>query len=247
MPASSERASAVSVTMATTLRRPPQGHWSTSSATRGAGGRPRGAGARVTLCSRVAAAARSGHRRLRRVGGHEGTQRLTVLAGRAKDPAVADEMAARGRDDADEAAQERDGLHDEVGAPVGPRPLELVGDAPVVGPREALLRERGPRAVPAQPFERGAIVGGEDDGRLQREAFAPRAGPLDAGDGRSCLCLEEDLTEDEVAKRRKVAEEQKAEYEKKARARLQQAKEELELRERGTIDLSRQNDTQTSP
>jgi hypothetical protein len=48
-------------------------------------------------------------------------------------------------------------------APVGPRALELVRDAPVGGPREALLRERRSRPVPAQPFERGAIVRSDDD------------------------------------------------------------------------------------
>jgi hypothetical protein len=75
-----------------------------------------------------------------------------------------------------------------VGAPVGPRALELVGDAPVGGPREALLRERGPRAVPTQPFERGAIVRSDNDARVQRQTFAPRAEPLDAADGRTSLC-----------------------------------------------------------
>jgi len=89
------------------------------------------------------------------------------------------------RDDADEPAQEGDGLNDEVGAAVGPR--SLVGDAPIGGPREALLRERGACAVAAQPFERGAIVRGDDDARVQREAFAPRAEPLDAANGRTIL------------------------------------------------------------
>jgi hypothetical protein len=99
-------------------------------------------------------------------------------------------MPARRRDDADEAAQEREGLHDEVGAAVGPRALELVRDAPVGGPREALLRECGPRRVPAQPFERGAIVRSDDEARVQRSrrtGDAPRAEPLDAADGCTCL------------------------------------------------------------
>jgi hypothetical protein len=55
----------------------------------------------------------------------------------------------------------------EMSAHVGPRWLELVRDASVGGPREALLRERGPRAVPAQPLERGAIVRGDDDASVQ--------------------------------------------------------------------------------
>jgi hypothetical protein len=72
-------------------------------------------------------------------------------------------LSARRRDDPDQPTQERDGLHHQVGAAVGPGSLELVRDAAVVGPRQALQRERRSRAVPAQPLERVAIVLGDHD------------------------------------------------------------------------------------
>ena len=83
-----------------------------------------------------------------------------------------------------EPTQERDRRHHERGAAIGPRPLELVRDAAVVSPREAVLRERGPRAVAAQALEGGTVVLGDDDTGVQREALRPRAQALGAAHGR---------------------------------------------------------------
>jgi hypothetical protein len=44
----------------------------------------------------------------------------------------------------------------------------------IVGPRQALQRERRPRAVAAYPLERVAIVLGDHDTRVQRETLAPK-------------------------------------------------------------------------
>lgn len=62
-----------------------------------------------------------------------------------------------------------------MGAAVGPRPLELVGDAAVGGPCQPVVGKRGPRTVAAQPLEGRAIVTGDHDAGVQREAGAPDA------------------------------------------------------------------------
>ncbi len=60
---------------------------------------------------------------------------------------VADQMAARRRDDADEPPQERDRFEHQVRAAVRPWSLELIRDTAVIRPRQSLLRERRTRAV----------------------------------------------------------------------------------------------------
>jgi hypothetical protein len=60
------------------------------------------------------------------VGGrHQRAELRAGFAGRAEDPRVAHEMAPGRRDDADQPAQERDRFEHQMGAAVGPRPLEL--------------------------------------------------------------------------------------------------------------------------
>ena len=60
------------------------------------------------------------------VGGrYQGAELRACLAGRTEHPRVAYEVTPWGRDDADQSAQERDGFEDQVGAAVGPGPLEL--------------------------------------------------------------------------------------------------------------------------
>jgi len=101
---------------------------------------------------------------------------------------VANQMASGRRDDADKSSEERDGLRDEVGAAVGPRALELVRDPAVGGPGEPIVGERGPCAVAGETFERLAIVIGDHDTCVQREAPGPRAEAVgaahDVGGGR---------------------------------------------------------------
>jgi hypothetical protein len=77
------------------------------------------------------------------------------------------------RDDAAQAAQERDRFEHQVGATVGPGALESVRDPAVGGPTQALVGERRARAVAAQTIERLAVVVGDNDARVQGEAVAP--------------------------------------------------------------------------
>jgi hypothetical protein len=108
-------------------------------------------------------------------GGHERAELRASFAGGAEHASVANQMASGRRDDADKSSEERDGLRDEVGAAVGPRALELVRDPAVGGPGEPIVGERGPCAVAGKTFERLAIVIGDHDTCVQREAPGPRA------------------------------------------------------------------------
>jgi hypothetical protein len=82
-------------------------------------------------------------------------------------------MAPRRRDDADQSAQECDGLEHQVGAAIWPGPLEPVRDPAVAGPGQPILGERRTGAVAAQALERVAIVVGDHDAGVQRESVAP--------------------------------------------------------------------------
>ena len=120
-------------------------------------------------------------------GGHERAELRASFAGGAEHAGVANQMASGRRDDADKSSEKRDGLRDEVGAAVGPRALELVRDPAVGGPGEPIVGERGPCAVAGETFERLAIVIGDHDTCVQREALGPRAEAVgaahDVGDG----------------------------------------------------------------
>jgi hypothetical protein len=89
-------------------------------------------------------------------------------------------MAQGRRDDADQPAQERDRFEHQMGGAVGPRPLELVGDAAVGGPGQPVVGKRRPRAVAAQPLKRLAVVVGDHHAGVQGEAGTPRAQAIGA-------------------------------------------------------------------
>jgi len=129
-------------------------------------------------------------------GGHERAELRASFAGGAEHAGVANQMASGRMDDADKSSEERNGLRDEVGAAVGPRALELVRDPAVGGPGEPIVGERGPCAVAGETFERLAIVIGDHDTCVQREAPGPRAEAVGAahdvggGGGRQTLKTE---------------------------------------------------------
>ena len=63
----------------------------------------------------------------------------------------------------------------DVWRPVGRSPIEPIGDSSIVGPREAILGERGTRSVATQSLERRTI-GGCDRDRGER-LVGPWAAP----------------------------------------------------------------------
>ena len=90
-------------------------------------------------------------------GRHQATE-LLALAGRgSEDPVVSNQVSPRRRDDPAQPAQHGLGLERQRRATVMPRPLQPIRDPPIVGPREPILCECWPRAVPTQPLEPGPI------------------------------------------------------------------------------------------
>ena len=120
--------------------------------TRGATGQPTAVGGRVTRRAAWHGDSQGGPRRQGRsrapAPAHGASRELCWLV---RTPRVPYQVAPRRRNDADKPAEERDRLEHQVGAAVGPRPLELVRDAAVSGPGQPVVRERGPSAPSRLP------------------------------------------------------------------------------------------------
>ena len=126
---------------ATTLRRPPHGQRSTSSANT----RRRATGVHATRPAVQIGSSGRSRRRPRRRARARGASRGAYS--RAEYTRVTNKVAAWWRDDADESAQECDRLEHQMRAAVGPWSLELIRDAAVMRPRPSIERERRARAV----------------------------------------------------------------------------------------------------
>ncbi len=105
--------------------------------------------------------------------GHQLAELRALLARRPEHPRVANQMPARWRNGPAKPAEKCHRRQHQLGATVGPRPLEPIRDRALGGPRQPLVRERGPGPVAAQPLERLPIVVGDHDPGVQRETLAP--------------------------------------------------------------------------
>ena len=73
--------------------------------------------------------------------------------------------------DGGELLQQLDRLEEEMGGAIAPHCLELDEDAAVGAELDAVLGERGAEEVAAEPFEAGAVVGGDPDIGVEIEAI----------------------------------------------------------------------------
>ncbi len=83
-------------------------------------------------------------------------------------------MVAGRRDQRGELGEELGRCEEQLGAPVGDRPLEAVADLPVGKHGEAFERKGWPGAVAAELLEAFAVVGVEMDAGVERETFDER-------------------------------------------------------------------------
>ena len=75
-------------------------------------------------------------------------------------------MEARRGDENGEAFDQFERLKNDVGGAIAPSVPEAVNETPVRALGQAVCCERGARGVTDQPLEAGAVVGGDNDGRL---------------------------------------------------------------------------------
>src|SRR5207253_2539130 len=91
-------------------------------------------------------------------------------AGNASPAVIEDQVDPRTRHEWCEPLQELHRREDEMGRPVGPRPLEGDGDPPVAQPVQPALSERRSAEVLAESLEPLAIARGDVHGGMEIEA-----------------------------------------------------------------------------
>ncbi len=83
-------------------------------------------------------------------------------------------VGSGGWDEGDQAVQQLVTLHPDVRRPVAPAGLETQGE-PAVGPHfEAIVRERRPRDIAAEPLEPATISRWDGDVGVEAHAFVLR-------------------------------------------------------------------------
>jgi len=103
--------------------------------------------------------------RLGWLGNDQGSPRR----GRGEQAVGCDEVAARRRDQCCDSGHQLEVVHHEVGGAVAPGGLQAKLEQAVVAPGEAVVGERWPGDVAAQPLEASAVVGTDANGGVEIE------------------------------------------------------------------------------